>query len=449
MRYLITCLFIVITVSVVTAQDDCPTLERAAVAETMVWCVSLIPDSVCYGNPQVSADFDVELPFSNAGDLLPLASVNTINTARADNQFGIGLLQEATYGMNQWPAIDLRFVLFGTATLKPVAEPVPVNVATIVAAPGANFRAIPADNGRIITPLSNGATVNALGVSVDGMWAQVSFRDGRTGWITTSALSALPDDLPIVDESAGDVSPYPTRYSAIEINTGANDARCDSAPESGVLVQANQPNMRTRLQINQADVVFDGTLYLQADDDGVLAVHVVEGEATVTVDEESATVAEGFVSRVTVTTDDDGAVIGRSVRDAVAYDFDRLANLPIELLARPIYIGIDLSQIITPRPERDGSPIADVLVTEPCVITTGEGGANLRGGPGREFAIRGVLGFRETAYPIGRAVGTDGGNWWQLARGVWINAMTTVTGGDCLDVPRITNITVPPVLETE
>ncbi len=125
------------------------------------------------------------------------------------------------------------------------------------------------------------------------------------------------------------------------------------------------------------------------------------------------------------------------------YDSTRFAPLPTQILPRYTYIGIELNTIITPAPTVDRSPIADVLVDDPCVITTGEGGANLRSGPGSEFPIRGVLAFRETANPISRVIGSDVLLWYELAQNVWVTSQVVVTGGDCLSVPQAQRIPVP------
>jgi hypothetical protein len=112
-----------------------------------------------------------------------------------------------------------------------------------------------------------------------------------------------------------------------------------------------------------------------------------------------------------------------------------------------VYIGLDEQLLITPRPQPDRSPLSDILVDEPCVVTTGQTGANLRAGPGTDFPIRGVLAYRETVNPTARATGTDGGTWWRIAQNLWLSAATTVTGGDCVNVPQSDRVPVPPAPE--
>lgn len=428
----------------VAAQDDCPTLERAAFAEARVWCVSLISDSACYGNPLAAAETSAELPFASSGDLVPLQTLTALSTTTDENQFGVALMQSSTFAVDDWTPVELRWVLLGEAQVNDISPTFAPRISAIEAEQGANLRSSAAEDAGLIATLPVNTNVHLLALSQGGDWVQVLLRDGRAGWVVASAVDADMSDLPpasTVDTAS--FTPYGTPFTQVTLTSGRDDARCGDAPESGVMVQVMSPDATTALNINGADVTFDGTLYLQAVPDA-LTVHVLEGEATVSAVEQTVTASSGQAVTVAFAEDEDGETVIEAVDEPASYDFARVDDLPVELLARAIYIGIDLAQIITPRPAEDVSPIADVLVTDPCRITTGETGTNLRGGPGTEFPIRGVMAFRESAAPVGRATGTDGGNWWMLARNVWVSAATTVTGGDCIAVPQVTRVPVPP-----
>lgn len=443
-NYVLTVLLALLITSVAAAQDDCPTLERAAFAEARVWCVSLISDSACYGNPLAAAEATAELPFNKSGDLLPLQSVNALSTATGENQFGVVLMQSSTFAADDWTPVELRWVLLGEAQINDSSPTFAPQIATIDAEQGANLRTDATEDAGLIATLPLNTNVHLLALSQGGDWVQVLLRDGRVGWVVAAAVDADVSDLPpssTVDTAS--YTPYGMPFTQVMLTTGRDDARCDAAPESGAMVQVMSPDVTTALNMNGTDIIFDGTLYVQAVADA-LTLHVIEGEATVSAAEQTVMASSGQAVNVSFTENEDGETVIGAMSEPASYDFARVDDLPVELLARAIYVGIDLTQIITPRPAEDVSPIADVLVTEPCRITTGETGANLRGGPGTEFPIRGVMAFRESAAPVGRAVGTDGGNWWMLARNVWVSAATTVTGGDCIAVPQVTRVPVPP-----
>ena len=87
MRVLSFCLTLFIIASltgdIIRAQDVCPTLERAAIAETSVWCTAMDVGEVCYGNAQVELETHSETEveanaWRNVGDVVDLAPISAI-----------------------------------------------------------------------------------------------------------------------------------------------------------------------------------------------------------------------------------------------------------------------------------------------------------------------------------------------------------------------------------
>lgn len=71
-----------------------------------------------------------------------------------------------------------------------------------------------------------------------------------------------------------------------------------------------------------------------------------------------------------------------------------------------------------------------------CMVNTGTG-ANLRGGPGTEFARMGVMPTLHLQPVIGQAESTDGFTWWQLTEETWIRSDLVEEAGDCEQVPVV------------
>lgn len=415
---------------VIAQADTCPTLERAAVAEARVWCGETPSGEACYGNSPVAADAE---GFQAVGDRVSLRDVSAITT-RTDaeaNLYGVSLLRTAAYPAESWTAQALTMILLGEVMLTEIATDAPHQVSSVTAPQGVNVRALPTEEGRIITPLFDGEKVMLTGRLADESWLQLLLPDGQTGWIVAQAIAEVPADLPFVaaDSSAPDAIYEP--FADFDLTTATADARCAEAWESGLLLQTSGEEA-LRLRVNGEPFLLNGTVFLQADQNGETRVHIIAGGVQV----QDVAISEGYGFSLPL------------ADDPQPYEFARFAFLPTEILPQYVYIGLDLQTIITPAPQEDRSPITDVLATERCIITTGPGGANLRGGPGTEFPIRGVLGFRETAYPIGRTMGSDGAIWWELAQNVWISGATTVTGGDCVAVPQSSRIPLPPPTPT-
>jgi uncharacterized protein YraI len=367
-----------------------------------------------------------------------LRDIALLSTAIAAGRYGVAMLHTTGYPLNSWEAQSVLLVPLGDVTLTNTGqESVTVDTLSIAitSAEGANVRTGTSTEFRILTALFEGDFIKATGRLADDSWVRVQLPEGRTGWLSTSALDADLVDLAVVDYDTPEPELLYTPYSSFSLQTATGDNRCGQVWESGLLLQAPEENP-VRIRINDQLLLVAGTIFLQTPLDTAFDVFVIEGSVQVG----DVDVVEGYQATVATTTDDSGNIAQPIVK---TYDFARLAYLPTEILPRYTYIGIDITTIITPAPNIDRSPIIDMLVTDPCVLTTGPGGANLRSGPGANFPIRGVLDFRQTARPSGRATASDGALWWELAQNVWITGSVVVTGGDCTNVPQSQRIPNP------
>lgn len=416
------------------AQEDCPALEQAAVAESRAWCRDLASGEACYGNSPLSAGVEgLRAP----GDRVPVLDVESLAGSR-EGGFGVGVIETVTYSGETWQAGRLSLALLGAAEVTDLSnEQRSVSTVTTVIrdAQGANVRSGASTDFRVLVALFAGDVLKVTGVNDAGDWLRVQLPDGETGWISRDAVEVdEAGGLPVVTRDDAAPALLYAPFTDLELMTASDDARCAGAPESGLLVQTEGIG---RLRVKGLEIMLEGTLFLQTPPEQLLTVYVIEGRARVA----DSDVASGYQISFPIQTDPAIAV----APIISTYEFARLAALPTEILPRYTYVGIDLATLITPAPEGSGSPIADVLVTDRCVLTTGPGGSNLRGGPGAEFPVRGVLAMRETVHPISRTMGTDGQVWWELAQNVWVSGVTTVSGGDCVAVPQAERIpSLPP-----
>lgn len=422
--------FIFLFASVIIAQENiCETTRRAALAESYVLCSAIDAGQACYGNSSASAEIaSAGLSFGLPGDMLLLNDLGSVTTATGENQYGMVYLRSTAYSPDSWEGHELSLYLMGDASLRNTGQEnltVPTVTAAIVGADGANVRSGASTEYRIITSLFEGDIVKVLGRFRDESYYQVQLPNGEVGWIAAGAIDADVSALPLLDEDAPQADLLYMPYAAFSLITNATEGTCPHDGDSGLLLQADAP---VRLNVNGAQVILNGTAFIETleSDLRILAI-----EGTVSYNESIA--EEGFLLRLSLV---DGIVDAGIAAVVAPYPFETYKDLPTEILPRYVYVGIDLSSLITPAPSVDRSPIADTLVTDPCVITTGQGGANLRGGPSEAFPIRGVLAYRETVHPIGRTTGADGTVWYELAQNVWVHGAVVVTGGDCLAVPQ-------------
>lgn len=429
-QFFLTIFTLVLSTAIISAQDNqCVVDQQAGVSEARVWCTDLAIGQACYGNSPLSADMLSDAPFNVSGDIVPLTALTQITSSVDENRYGVSLIYTVGYSPDNWLAQDVSVAILGDVTIANTGNET-VNLVTvdaeIVSEQGANIRTGPTTEYRILTSLFAGDTVKLTGRFRDDTFYRLQLPSGLTGWLASSAVDADVSELPVVavDDTAPETIYAP--FTSFSLQTATNNPACASAWESGVLVQSPL-DTAVRIAINDIDVVLSGTVFVQADELST-SFYALEGHLSYG----DEIIEEGYQLLIT----DVDSVIS-------PYDISRLAPLPTEILPRYTYIGIELATIITPAPSDNRSPIADVLVDAQCVLTTGDGGANLRSGPGSEFPIRGVLGFRETANPVGRIIGSDGLLWYELAQNIWVTSQVVVTGGDCLSVPQSQRIPVP------
>jgi len=429
----------------VTAQDmTCPTLQQQALANVSEFCAEQTANTLCYGHPTVSVVYndvaDETLQLTAPGNTIPLTSIDWFSTSNEANTWGTArafLQVYSTDSIVPKPATLVTFgntVLFNLGTDGITLQTVDIEIS---ATQGANIRALPTTDGRVIEPVLLGTVLTAVGRSDNGAWIQVYTNRGEVGWVSVGAIDGDIDVLETVspDDDPEDLIPP---LQALSLQTGIADADCADVPESGVLVQASSEGSPSVFYINGVTLELSGTAFLQAQPETGMLVHVLDGTGVVRAGDGEQTIETGYVSRVFVALDDEGALYPTEApATPLVYNYDVLSNLPIELLPVSARVGIDIYTLVSPRPVGGESPIAGMALDAPCKFTTGQTGANIRAEPSPSAPIIAVMGYRESAEPIARAVGLDGLPWWQLADGVWIRIDTTVTGGDCASVPRI------------
>lgn len=431
--------------------DDCPVREQAAFAEAQVWCSDLNPGEACVGNAPLRAEDAAGdgVALARVGDRLPVGQVARI-IIPPEEGYGVAVVSAQAFQVGAWQTESLRLAAFGAAEVRNLAgfnegdaSDDAAVIASVQAAEGANIRSGPGEEFRVLGQRAQFDLVMLTGRSADGGWLRLQQVNGEPGWLVADAVLADTGGLPTVSREDAAPAPLYTSFSAVGIITPAFDARCQTGPPPGVLLQTETTNL-LRTQINDIPVIFGGTLFVQASETRLM-LYIIEGQAIIAPLTENEPVEAQASQRVEVIFPAEDAAEDVTVlaMSPTTYDHERLLPLPLGLLPRFFYIGLDISRYIEPRPTEDISPLTGMLVTDPCRITVGPGGANLRAGPGTQYPVRGVMAQRESAAVSGRAVGTDGGNWWQIAPQLWISATTTVTGGDCVAVPLVDQ--VPPL----
>ncbi|MBL8120180.1 MAG: hypothetical protein JNJ78_21790 [Anaerolineae bacterium] len=187
----------------------------------------------------------------------------------------------------------------------------------------------------ILSPLDQVEAV--WGVAL--MRVQANLPDTLPGQNVTFILFG---DVEIENAVTDSTATQDTAMQAFYFKTGLNDAPCEQAPDSGILIQTPEGAGRINLTINNANIELGSTAYLQAQPGGDMTISLVEGEAEVESNGVAVIVPAGTYT--TIPLDDDLNAAGEPA-PAEPYDADSLAALPLALMPQQIEIAPPLEVI--------------------------------------------------------------------------------------------------------
>jgi uncharacterized protein YraI len=407
-------------------------------------CAELAPSTLCAITEGAIVTDEAGIQALTSGSQVTLQTLQALQLQPSVDNCGMAIWNTRAYANTTWDTEASTVFALGNLIIQNLAPAHFMQTMTIITPQGANIRSGVGDEFRILTVVAQGETLKAFGRLADNSWVQVLLRDGQIGWLTSTALNETLDALPVVMPDDSDfVDPYlPLTHMVL----GTSDAPCQSTIASGLLIQSEKLALPIRYQINGVLIDVFGTIFVElvrVETGANLLVYNLEGDVTVLANTQSENVKEGHYTTVLLDTNAQNPAPVDKPSVSRPYNYERVVNLPIDVLERTFYVALgDVYQFVRPKPEGDIIPLSSMLATEPCRLTTGEGGTNIRAGAGTDYPIMAVLGFRESVGIQGRATGTDGQNWWQIAPYLWVSGQTTVTGGDCINVPTVENAPV-------
>jgi len=384
-----------ISASAVTlAQDEtCPVIVRTALAATDAACADTGRNQACYGNINLQAEPQpgiADFSFTEPGDLVDVAGVQTLTLSplvQEENTWGVALMKLQANLPDTLPGQNVTFLLFGDVEIQ---NAVTSNVEG--AAPAASdgvtlevqinnmvplIESLDGSSTAMPRMLNAGTTVTADGYFELAQMIHVTLEDGTQGWLPAAMVQVQGDvsTLPAIDPTgmlpqAEAAAPAPefAPMQAFYFKSGANDAPCEEAPDSGILIQTPEGAGKIDLVVNDAKVTLGSTGYFQAQAGGEMTIAVVEGEGIVEAEGTSVTVPAGSLARVPL---DENLSASGAPEGPEPYDPDSLRALPIKILPQTIEIApaLELTEVvdtITVRPGAWTSTNAEAVAGAGC-----------------------------------------------------------------------------------
>lgn len=312
---------------------SCLALLRVALENARVNCAGLQANQVCYGNAPVSAQPQAgvaDFQLSDPGDIEDVSRVQSLQVTTLDftrSEYGV-----ARMNLSPRAGSGATLLLLGNVEITNRVETLPTMSMTVNQP--INVRVGPGSNEGLAGSLAAGTVVTATGraAAADGQdWIRINFPEHASGmgWIVGWALDSDTDRSQLAQVHPTDTILNP--MEAFVVRTGANDAPCQPATDSGLLMQT-LPDQTATLTINGAVVELNGTGFLQTVDN-VLYLSNLAGGLNVSFDSVKRVVPTGALTWVSLGTD--LLAIDRPVFPE-SYDLSVLERLPLAELPLPV-----------------------------------------------------------------------------------------------------------------
>ena len=445
-RLLAPLMLILFTAAAAAQDDQCTAALDAARANILAHCAEQVAGTLCFGNPTVAvmnksgANSDAATRFNHPGDLADLGQTEFFSTSSEARSWGAARAVFQAFPADSLAAETSNLLLIGDAAIflpPAVSAPAGLIEVEVTASLGANLRTEPSTDARVIRPAAQRARLWALRRSEDGEWIQAYFSPVQLAWVSQSLVTGAIDALDTA-QPANAGAPLWLTLQTFDFGSGLDDAPCESAPDSGIILQTPKYAPPRVFVINGVELLLSGTAYLQAQARVAMWVYLLDGEAQIATADVTTSIAAGAYTRIPLEFDADGKIApSEAPAPAAPYDYNRMLRLPLDVLLYPTRVGLDPYTVIARRPSNGDSPLVDIALDAPCKISTGTFGARIRSRPDPDAPVIALMGYNESADPSARAIGADNLPWWKLGESIWIRIDATDYAGNCSAVPLV------------
>jgi hypothetical protein len=332
---------------------SCPDVVRAALETTKQSCEPTGRNQACYGNSNLQAEPQANIPnfnFSKPGDLVNVESVKTLRLSPFDQQthtWGVAIMKVQANVPDTLPGQNVTFVLFGDVEIQNASQSeLQLTTVEVTAIQAVVVYQQPSEQSSILAGIVANRKVIVDGQSVDRLWLRIQLPNDPTnhGWIGIktvtmddfNALNVIDPDYPERLNGTQSFKPMQAFY----FKTGFRDRPCAVAPDSGILIQTPENVGPIELRVNDVNVTLGSSVYLQAQPSREMVISVLEGAALLEVDGKSSSVPAGTQVRVPM-----NANLGVAGQASLTepYDEPAMRVLPVQNLAEMIQVSSSLT----------------------------------------------------------------------------------------------------------
>ena len=319
-----------------TDDGSCSAVAQSALDAVQTVCEATGRNQVCYGNISIDADASddaLNFKFEQAGDIADLSDVAGLRLKTLDyfsDEWGVALLRVQASLPDDAPQ-NVTMLLFGNVEIANQGGDDLVNLKMTTTTPS-NIRLSPSSNGPILGSVggseelvANGRITNAVGEE----WIRLQFHrgPGGVGWIWGNLLTTDGDKNTLIELETEAARPFGP-MQAFTFNSGQGDRPCETAPDSGILIQTPAGVGEINFLINEVDIQIGSTVFLQSAPSTNMSVRTLDGRVLTTTDGVTRLVPKG--AQVSIPVDDEGFASGPPDLPE-PYDLDELDELDYAL----------------------------------------------------------------------------------------------------------------------
>ena len=238
-----TLLFLLLTLSIVGAQEACEALLETAFEQTGINCSGTERNELCYGFSTVDATFTGNASIAATGDTASveeLISVQSSELDTASDEWGIAALNIQANVPSTLADAKVALVLLGDAEIENAVAADEAYVPTegvevlVNVASGGNVRFNPNTNSNIAGGAGHQSTWLADALSADRQWVRIVY-EGQLRWLSRIVLASDPaiDELPVVGSDLP-----PTYMQSFYLRTSTETSPCEDTPTNMLVVQS-------------------------------------------------------------------------------------------------------------------------------------------------------------------------------------------------------------------
>ncbi|MBN1287576.1 MAG: SH3 domain-containing protein [Anaerolineae bacterium] len=344
-------LALLLTPAAALSQEDgrltCPGIVESALGVINQACQQTGDNQACYGHILIQANPPPgieSLVFDQEGDIADLTEVRSLRLSPMDVEaglWGVSLMRLQTNLAAVARSESVTFIAFGDVEMTDASKASALLNVKISATEAVNVRRTPSVDAFILGTVQPGQTLIATGRLADGTWLRVVLPGaGETGWVYRPLVTDT-GDIETLDVVEPDELYY-TPFQAFYFRSGAGDAACLQAPESGLLIQTPEGVGEVRFLINEVSIQFSAaTAFLQAAPGGALTLSLLDGAADVQAFGATQSVYPGTQVSIPLGGSLSPAGLPQPPRP---YDKGTLDKLPTDVLGKPVAVLLPLTE---------------------------------------------------------------------------------------------------------